>query len=203
MSEQIGKSTNIFLVDIHGPPTQCNQWPQVTQTLLPLPHTQPPTPKPQLPYRGRSHETPRTHMLFYPLHFKTDWLKLQIYKPDELREKSNTSAICMYIMCNFKNFIDDFGLIMISIFGIHMETHVLTIQIILYHFWSNFYNIYFYYSDHIIFFGSDSYISFYTYVIFTTRVPCLGLPSFLISNPKYTVLLLTSFSVLIKFLKYI
>ena len=110
-----------------------------------------------------------------------------------IREKSNTSAICMYIMCNFIKLHWWFRIDYDIYFGIHMETHVLTIQIILYHFWSDFYNIYFYYSDHIIFFGSDSYISFYTYVIFTTRVPCLGLPSFLISNPKYTVLLLTSF----------
>ena len=53
----------------------------------------------------------------------------------------------------FKNFIMISDLIMISVLAfIWKLTYILTIQIILYHFGSDFYDIYFYYSDHIILF---------------------------------------------------
>ena len=80
--------------------TQCHQWLQVTQTLLPLHHHTKPPPKHQLPYRGKSHETPSTsNMSFCPLHFsETIDSNFRFAKPDELHEKLNTSAIFMYII---------------------------------------------------------------------------------------------------------
>ena len=148
-------------MDIHGPPTPCHQWPRVTQTLLPLHHTQPP-PKHQLPFCGKSHRNSKylQHVILSTAFSETRLVQTSdLYIPDELRE-INTSAIFMYIICHL-NFILWFWIwFMISILAFHMETHVyiFTIQIILWYFW-----IWFLW-----------YFIFTFMWNFTIRVPCLG-----------------------------
>ena len=105
-------------------------------------------------------------------------------------------------MCNLKTSFMISDLIMISIFGIHMETHVyIYYSDHIISFWIWFLWHLFYYSDHIILFWIwFLYFILHLCDIYHTCALSRLLPCFLISNPKYTlVLLLTSFNILFKF----